>query len=594
MQGFNKVKQKQYGLQDRATKRDIEQTRSWQRAFLPGQRIEMSFLFDGHDNQGGVSDVTCPGCQTTPSNSTDTEVQCENCRMWFRRITIIHDIEPQPQVPIPSPWRSRPGFGKVGFTGLVSGPVRPGKKRVAPADIDGEDDLREFKRVRVITRKERTKLQPFERRKGAQKLRTFSNLSTAESESSKKTWKFHHGREIQSTQAQGFKFPEECGRTPSSSTTQPLDLVEMVKQELMKARDAGLLSKAIPSASADHTREAEDSATRINTDRVAPAREIFWNSKWFPPQAYEPEVVEFPQTHNPEVVELFQQAPIPAIEEGPYDKMTLLDFAKTGRKELWELRRAGRMSNFTPFPSLCVALQQVPVLDPDRITLEQVRTARNYLDGLGRGFPNWLRDSIWPSQSMATYLSTGQVLGWDEVDCSLIATADALHGTPFRLPNTKTIFYGASIGRWIFDWTCHIFSEEEEVIDGALDLWEKTNSAERDFFMLVHSHNGRSAGGSGKLWGISEDVDMFFSHFIVCYRCFWWQLLSSMTEIRLPDGQGFNGIAAPTVEDYMEAFLEQFFFPTPSDVCSRYTQILRLLDHCEKYIYRGIQELGFC
>jgi hypothetical protein len=96
MQGFQKVKQKQYGLQDKASKRDIEQSRPWQRAFLPGQRIEMSFLFDTQENEDSIYAVTCPGCRTPSTNPTDAEIQCEKCRMWFQRITILQDVEPSP------------------------------------------------------------------------------------------------------------------------------------------------------------------------------------------------------------------------------------------------------------------------------------------------------------------------------------------------------------------------------------------------------------------------------------------------------------------------------------------------------------------
>ncbi|KAF1837793.1 hypothetical protein BDW02DRAFT_466187, partial [Decorospora gaudefroyi] len=45
IQGLKKVKQRDYGLQERGTGREIEQSRLWQSAFLPGQRVEMSFIF---------------------------------------------------------------------------------------------------------------------------------------------------------------------------------------------------------------------------------------------------------------------------------------------------------------------------------------------------------------------------------------------------------------------------------------------------------------------------------------------------------------------------------------------------------------------
>jgi hypothetical protein len=580
MQGFNKVKQKQYGLQDKATKRDIEQTRPWQRAFLPGQRIEMSFLFDARDNQGGVSDVTCPGCQTTSTNSTDTEVQCENCRMWFRRITIIQDVEPQPQVPVPSPWRSKSEFGKAGFGGMVSGPARPGKKRVTPADVDGEDDLREFKRVRLITRKERTRMQAFERRKGSQGLRTFSTLSTTKPESSEKTWKSQHGERIQA------KGPE-YERLQSPSITQPLDLVEMVKKELIKARETGLLSKAVPSASTVHTGETWDSVTRMNIDRVASAREVFWNSRWFPQQA-------------PEAAESIQQIPEPIVEEHQHSKLTLLDIAKIGRKELLKMRRVGLGSKVTQYSfveeSQCAPhpeirqVQQVPHLDPAHITLEELKRASEYLDGTGLTFAKWFHDTIWPPRSMTAYLSTGLILGHHELDCSLITTANALYGTPFRFPNTDIILYGSTMGRWIFDWTCHYYSNKA-ILMKATQVWDRICTLEDDFVDLVHSQDRRNADDPGTLWGISKDADMLFSHFIACYRCFWWQLLSIMTEIRLQDRQCFKGIATSTVNTYTEAFLKRFFFPTPWDVCSGYDHASRLLDLCVGYLRAGVAVL---
>jgi hypothetical protein len=94
-----------------------------------------------------------------------------------------------------------------------------------------------------------------------------------------------------------------------------------------------------------------------------------------------------------------------------------------------------------------------------------------------------------------------------------------------------------------------------------------------------------------ELWGISEDADMFFSHFIACYRCFWSRLLSSMTKIRLPNGQGFNGIATPTVEIYAEAFLRLFFFPAPLGLYGRYKKALRILALCLEYLRAGVAEL---
>ena len=178
LQGFKKVKEKQYGLQDKATGRDIDHSHPWQRAFLPGQRIEMSFVFNNEDTGNGkVKNTTCPGCQTPSSSLTTSDIQCENCRMWFRRITIIQDTELLPQNPVPMPWKAKAEFGKPGFEKPLLGPSSPGKRRITPEEIDGDDDMREFKRVRLILRKKRFQIRPFGKPRSRRDLITFSTLS---------------------------------------------------------------------------------------------------------------------------------------------------------------------------------------------------------------------------------------------------------------------------------------------------------------------------------------------------------------------------------------------------------------------------------
>ncbi|KAF2822424.1 hypothetical protein CC86DRAFT_423586, partial [Ophiobolus disseminans] len=62
LQGLDKIEHKKYGLQDRATGREIEQSRSWQRAFLPGQRVEMNLIFRSDVSEdSATNNTTCPG-----------------------------------------------------------------------------------------------------------------------------------------------------------------------------------------------------------------------------------------------------------------------------------------------------------------------------------------------------------------------------------------------------------------------------------------------------------------------------------------------------------------------------------------------------
>lgn len=135
LQGFRKIQQRKYGLQDGATGKKIALTRPWQRAFLPGQRVEMAFIFqsDGAED-ASATNTTCPSCQSLSQNTGDMDIHCQNCFIWYRRITEEQEVEHAPS---------------------VSGPVPPDRKRVTPDDLEGEEDVRDFKRVRLMRTKKR-------------------------------------------------------------------------------------------------------------------------------------------------------------------------------------------------------------------------------------------------------------------------------------------------------------------------------------------------------------------------------------------------------------------------------------------------------
>ncbi|EAT78354.1 hypothetical protein SNOG_14117 [Parastagonospora nodorum SN15] len=481
MQGSKKVKQKQYGLQDRATKRDIHQSQSWERAFLPGQRIEMSFLFDTQESENSQGIVTCPGCQTLSTSPTHVEIQCENCRMWFRRFTILQDVDPPPQVPVPSPWRSGSKFGKSGFTGMISGPVRSGKRRVAPADVDGEDDFREFKR---------------------------------------------------------------SGSTESNHVN------------------------------------------RMDIDQVAPKKEKYWDPKWFPRQK---SAIGSEQPR----ISFFGDKPVD--EDSPGVGPECLSWRRDAIEIIPD--RVLIECPCLTAPKLQVYSQLFHHLDPAILTVEEIHSAKESLaitvwsraqvDPSSTGDSLWSRtahpdDFIWPLCALSVYVSTKKLLGIDKIDGNLVAPSRVLRGTWFQLPNTDTEFYGASIGRWIFDWTCHYFNEEA-LLRAALKFWNTIYTTEKNMLTLVHSRNERRR--------FLEKADLNFSHSIVCYRCFWWQLHEIMTTIRTPNGEDFNGITSLVVEDYAKAFLKRFFFPTPGDVGGSYKDNVALLERCSMYFATELAEL---
>lgn len=143
LQGYKKIQQRKYGLQDRASKREIEQTRAWQGAFLPGQRVNMAIIFESDRVEGAdVANTTCPGCQTPSVDNSDVEIQCRSCLIWYRRITVVQELD-TPETQLNTSRQSD----------LAAHPIPTASKRVAPGDLEGEEDVREFKRVRLVQTK---------------------------------------------------------------------------------------------------------------------------------------------------------------------------------------------------------------------------------------------------------------------------------------------------------------------------------------------------------------------------------------------------------------------------------------------------------
>lgn len=154
-QGHKKIAQGHYGLQDRATGKEVEQSRAWQRAFLPGQRVEMSMVF--HHNEPKHSDpanVTCPGCHTPASSDSDADVQCVRCLMWYRRITVIEEEGSSKTMP-----QAQPQEFDQAFRGTIK-PLESRKRKGAPQNLgfdSDEEDVRGFKRVRILSTLRRDK-----------------------------------------------------------------------------------------------------------------------------------------------------------------------------------------------------------------------------------------------------------------------------------------------------------------------------------------------------------------------------------------------------------------------------------------------------
>lgn len=69
--GERKVRLKEYTFQDCVTRRDVDRSKPWNRAFFPGQRIGMSLVFRGN----GCDISSCPNCGSSAADKLDIGIQ---------------------------------------------------------------------------------------------------------------------------------------------------------------------------------------------------------------------------------------------------------------------------------------------------------------------------------------------------------------------------------------------------------------------------------------------------------------------------------------------------------------------------------------
>lgn len=74
VQGYERVRNRQYILQEHSTRRDISRSRIWEAAFLPGQKIEMSMTFEEASDAHSREVTSCPGCHRVSGGDHDTDV----------------------------------------------------------------------------------------------------------------------------------------------------------------------------------------------------------------------------------------------------------------------------------------------------------------------------------------------------------------------------------------------------------------------------------------------------------------------------------------------------------------------------------------
>jgi hypothetical protein len=182
LQGHDKVQSGLWTLQDHATGREISRRRNWEGAFLPGQKINMSLLFQreitvesfGPSTEAPTSNrAACPRCQADVLDSADVETQwyarqfpahsfkltsySDTCGLCFRRIVEIEEVDPKPTPPAPKPWLDKPTFGTASFKPTFGPqPVKLKRRR------DEDDfDITGFKRIQILSKESRVRRHVF-------------------------------------------------------------------------------------------------------------------------------------------------------------------------------------------------------------------------------------------------------------------------------------------------------------------------------------------------------------------------------------------------------------------------------------------------
>ncbi|KAF4636663.1 hypothetical protein G7Y89_g1430 [Cudoniella acicularis] len=172
LQGHKKVINKEYVIQEHATRREIRRDLPWEVSFLPGQRVDMSLIFEKQEKgstNNKSTQTTCPRCHTASTACQDSDIQCTSCNMWYRRITEYQDTEPAPLNIPPLRRNTKAAFGQHGFASVVLfGPQKPQngatgsatKRKLSETELEDTQDVSFFKRVRVVSKRQRIKYVP--------------------------------------------------------------------------------------------------------------------------------------------------------------------------------------------------------------------------------------------------------------------------------------------------------------------------------------------------------------------------------------------------------------------------------------------------
>jgi hypothetical protein len=177
LDGHEKVIKRDFVLQEHATGFEIRRSRAWEASILPGQRIEMSFVFSQEGSFASTavdaSCTSCPKCGFVCSEKQDSEVQwygavcllespreltisSAKCNLIYQRIIEIYqriiereEMEATTSNAVTVGHPSQPRFGQKAFRSLPP-PTTSASKRKREDGLD--ETFARFKRVRIIYR----------------------------------------------------------------------------------------------------------------------------------------------------------------------------------------------------------------------------------------------------------------------------------------------------------------------------------------------------------------------------------------------------------------------------------------------------------
>lgn len=135
---YNKIKRREFALQEMATRKELIFTRLIDACLTPGQHVDMSMVFQ--DRAGETSMNMCPHCHARCEESTDSETTCARCGCLFRRIQQEDD-------------QSNAIRDAMSIEAIVPHvTVKEPKKRERPMDSITDDEVQpsDFKRLRLM------------------------------------------------------------------------------------------------------------------------------------------------------------------------------------------------------------------------------------------------------------------------------------------------------------------------------------------------------------------------------------------------------------------------------------------------------------